>query len=359
MKGILLLLACLPFCTDAQRVRVSCAGLAGDSLYVMLMPIGAPSAADGERRMDTVVAHDGSFTYTLPVQHPAVALVMPPTAFYKRRGGGLYIRPAMIMDLVLRPTESFDVTATLTPDALVYSVTGSPFNDTLSTTRDVEDLKAVGRLEIARDQPRDTALDQRLFAARVAAQGRVVDVKSAFIRTHPASEVSAYLLCYGRVSDATFGAAYPRLAPQVREGLFRDVLTAAYEQYQAYAATMESTARVGQPAPVFAGLPKGKYVVLDFWGTWCHWCMMEMPRLTSCYSRYGKVAFLGIACNDKAIRDTLPWPQLLDNPARSIAVMYGVTAFPTKVLIDPGGTIVGRYVGIDEAFYKKLDEIGH
>ena len=44
---------------------------------------------------------------------------------------------------------------------------------------------------------------------------------------------------------------------------------------------------------------KGQYVVLDFWGTWCGWCIKGMPEMKKMYEKYGdKVEIIGIACGE-------------------------------------------------------------
>ena len=60
---------------------------------------------------------------------------------------------------------------------------------------------------------------------------------------------------------------------------------------------------------------RGKYVVLDFWGSWCGWCIKGIPEMKKAYEKYkGKIEFVGIDCNDtedkwkKAVAEhQLPW----------------------------------------------------
>ena len=79
-----------------------------------------------------------------------------------------------------------------------------------------------------------------------------------------------------------------------------------------------------------------------------------------------QVQFVSIACNDReeawknAINKYgLAWTQLLNDEKSSnnVAGLYGINKFPTKILIDPFGSIVLRFIGEGEAFYKKIDEI--
>lgn len=97
---------------------------------------------------------------------------------------------------------------------------------------------------------------------------------------------------------------------------------------------------------------RGKYVLLDFWGTWCAPCLENAPHLEAVRVRYGRdLVIVGIARDSTAdVRryvDTRPVPitqiiqETMDHP---IIVAYGVRQFPTYYLIDPNGTIVSLNV---------------
>ncbi|HWB25112.1 MAG TPA: TlpA disulfide reductase family protein [Chitinophagaceae bacterium] len=95
---------------------------------------------------------------------------------------------------------------------------------------------------------------------------------------------------------------------------------------------------------------RGKYVLLDFWGSWCIPCRKSHPHLKAIYNQYKDDGFeiIGIAKEYgskntwlKAIeKDSLPWQQILCD---SLDIDYNITSFPTKILIDKEGTIIGRY----------------
>ncbi|MDE7161099.1 MAG: redoxin domain-containing protein [Muribaculaceae bacterium] len=111
---------------------------------------------------------------------------------------------------------------------------------------------------------------------------------------------------------------------------------------------------------------RGKWVVLDFWGSWCIWCIKGFPELKENYAKYaGKLEVIGIDCGDTpgawqdAVRKyDLPWVNLY-NPMESVGVdrIYGVQGFPTKVIVTPEGYIADITVGEDPAFYTKLDAL--
>lgn len=110
---------------------------------------------------------------------------------------------------------------------------------------------------------------------------------------------------------------------------------------------------------------RGKYVVIDFWGSWCVWCIRGIPQMKNYYTKYkDKMEILGVDCRDsedkwRAAVDEyqLPWPQVYCDDAnlRKLGSKYGVQGFPTKVLVDPNGKIVNTTVGEDPAFYTFLD----
>ena len=111
---------------------------------------------------------------------------------------------------------------------------------------------------------------------------------------------------------------------------------------------------------------KGKWVILDFWGSWCPWCIKGFPGLKSSYEKYkGKLEIIGVNCNDPeanwraAVKKyALPWVNVYNaQTTGGVMEAYGVQAFPTKVLINPKGQIQKIYVGEDPAFYTDLDTL--
>lgn len=112
---------------------------------------------------------------------------------------------------------------------------------------------------------------------------------------------------------------------------------------------------------------RGKYVVLDFWGSWCVWCVRGVPKMKEAYAKHkDKMEILGVDCHDTeedwkaAVNDLqMLWLQVRcpDEKAQAIKDLYNVEGFPTKVIIDPEGKLVKVVVGEDPAFYTFLDEL--
>ncbi|WP_293915475.1 MULTISPECIES: TlpA disulfide reductase family protein [unclassified Sphingobacterium] len=105
--------------------------------------------------------------------------------------------------------------------------------------------------------------------------------------------------------------------------------------------------------PVSLSSFKGKYVLLDFWASWCGPCRAEMPFLNEIYQKYKDKNFEVVAVSIdskkehwlKAIKeDKMSWVQLSDLKGykNDAALKYGVSAIPRNFLINPEGIVIAQ-----------------
>lgn len=112
---------------------------------------------------------------------------------------------------------------------------------------------------------------------------------------------------------------------------------------------------------------RGKYVILDFWGSWCGWCIKGMPQMKEYYKKYaGKFEIVGVDCNDTEAKwkaavekHELPWLHVYNvrGGDNDVCEKYAIQGFPTKIVVGPDGKIVKTVVGEDPEFYTLLDSL--
>jgi thiol-disulfide isomerase/thioredoxin len=109
---------------------------------------------------------------------------------------------------------------------------------------------------------------------------------------------------------------------------------------------------------------KGKYVLLDFWGSWCAPCVEAIPKLKAVYDRYENQNFelVGFAAEGESSLRTavdrygIEWPQVVDNEV-TYSSTFSVRGYPTYYLVGPSGTIVATGDRLrEEGFIPVLEE---
>lgn len=226
--------------------------------------------------------------------------------------------------------------------------------------------------------------ESRLKAAKDSVQRDINDRKREalrpYIMQHLDDEVTATMLF--SLDYKEIPQVINRMSPDVRNGRFKDYLDGIEELFtrvqKEIAAAKQAKLEIeeGRRAPDFtlkdingndfnlASLfGKGKYIVVDFWGSWCSWCIKGFPKMKEYYNKYrDKLEIVGIACYDKedkwkaaVAKNDVPWLHVF-SPDGITEERYGVTGYPYKVLISPKGKVIKCFRGEADEFYKTLDK---
>lgn len=225
-----------------------------------------------------------------------------------------------------------------------------------------ENKKELTAEQIAQRNKRGEELD-----AQVAA------IREDFIKEYPSSVAALWLmedmLIRSQIEPAALEALLAKVDKQYHSNYF-------YTTVKGRVAGAKS-AVVGAKCPTIKGMDqfdkefslkdiKGKYIIIDFWGTWCGACLAGTPHMKAFRDAHAdKVQIVGVA-NDKDVakwkacieKNGMNWPNVMQGKGeQDYVAKFNVQGFPTKILVSPKGVILHRESGESEEFYKKIETI--
>lgn len=371
MKKLLFLLAiascCATSCTQ-QNCNVSghIDGVASDTLIISLLN----EQMNDYESIDTVAMKNGDFSYDVNVSEARYLSIVPLLKPGERQIGEI--------SFLVLPKEKAVVTGTFSD----YKFSGSKFYQDFEEVRNTvtkvtdEEIKALeDEFSAARTAGGNMDSIQALFTQKWKETVEKLENNiRTYVKANPDSEISAYL-----ATNLDIDEALSLLSDRVKTGVMAPILNTLKErsdkdkEREALSKRLESGT---EPAPDFTlndinGKPftlsslRGKFVVLDFWGSWCGWCIKGFPDMKEAYAKHkAKVEFVGIDCGDgeeqwkaAVAQYELPWLQVYNSKENDVTETYAISGFPTKIVINPEGTIIKVVVGEDPEFYTYLDEI--
>ena len=225
-----------------------------------------------------------------------------------------------------------------TDDRRVYAVSGTPLND---RKREFDERMADFDRKF-RELPLDAPADS-LYADynKLVPESIEANLDNLF---------GAYLFSVYEFDGNDIAAAKTRLKQFPAAVQAHPILQRIAEKV----AATENT-EIGKPYMALSGIVgKGRWVLLDFWATWCGPCCREIPHLREAYAacKSKGLEIYGVSLDNDAAKwrtfvadNDMPWINVLGVNAdkrSDAAAMYGISSIPANFLISPEGIIVAR-----------------
>ena len=325
-----------------------------DSAYFVFIGDSLMNMPQTKIPVDTIVATNKKFSYSYNINEPRWIYLQ--AIFKSGEVCGAYV------DFLAVPNQ----TANLKVCNGYYELDGTPFYKQWNT------LDTMIRSSRNKIQLMSEALKNKIGVTNedvTEYRKNVQDITQSirdYILTHKNEEGTMFL--GSMVGLATAHETFDDIDPQIRNGRFKihiDRLLQAEDEARRRETEKREAVEKTSAGKMFSDFSveyqgkeyklsdyvgKGKYVLVDFWASWCGPCRGEIPNLIAVYNKYKGKNFnvLGVASWDKpedtqkAIDDMkIPYPQII-NAQKSGTDVYGIQGIPEIILFGPDGTILKR-----------------
>ncbi|PTS92380.1 alkyl hydroperoxide reductase [Pedobacter sp. HMWF019] len=205
---------------------------------------------------------------------------------------------------------------------------------------------------------KDTVAIKKIQAEARPVHAKIEAALDSFLFSHPDSYVALDLIATEKtavIDPKVFETYYKPLSKRVLSSFTGQKLTAKYDKAKqiALGKTVDFTQTDDKGNEFKLSSLKGKYVLVDFWASWCGPCRAENPHLLKAYNQLKDKNFevVGVSLDDtkaawlNAVKqDGMPWIQVSDLKGfkSDLAVKYGISAIPQNFLINPEGVIIAK-----------------
>lgn len=367
MGGLLaaLLLASCSNNTYTINGTVEDASLEGSKVY-KIERYDSAALLDGtvEQKMDSTLVSGGKFQFTGKIDSPDYCMLYIPS-------GDMEQGPFLYQAVVIEPGATVDVVALGDRNA---RISGSALNDAVQKNAE-EYAAATKRFYEVYAKVQDGTATEADMETIDKIREEMQDIDFQFVKNN-INNPGAWSKLY---NAAVMAGTLEKQKELIADASGKTLELGDYKQIVERIEKLEKTA-VGQKftdlafedpdgnvmhLSDYAG--KGKYILVDFWASWCGPCKAEMPNVVKCYHQYKDKGFdiVSISLDTKkenwvkAIDEWgMPWHHMSDLKGWQSegAAVYAVTGVPHAMLLGPDGTILARGL-YGEELYKKLAEV--
>lgn len=325
--------------------------------------------ADGVTVRDSIVVADGKYSFSGKTAEPLMVTIFvrykndvdgkPIKMFQPRDYASVFVTPGNVQVNSVDSFSNIKVKGSKAHEAyLALTEKTKPVNDK---------MQAASKDYSAAYKAKDSAAMKTLDATFDALDAEMKGVYKAYLAANNNSPIAMYAL--GQMAGWDIN-------PEVVEPIYNGLSDAARAtpSGKAFAVKIETAKKtsVGAMAmdftqndtldvPVSLSSFKGKYVLIDFWASWCGPCRQENPNVVKAFQAYNAKGFtvLGVSLDqpgakDKWIKaihdDKLTWTHVSDLKYwdNQVAKQYGIQAIPQNFLVDPAGKIVAKNIRGEE-----------
>lgn len=334
-------------------------------------------------RLDTIIVKNGSFRHYGHIQGKQVVRYKVTGDQFAKFRKLLKDGDTVLVDLAEEKPKSLEIVASPGATIRVSGVaktyldaypSGTMENGQLANlNRELYPLlNEIGDLKISYNRKTYDSLSKR----ESALLAQIANFESAFIDRHPSSIVASYIVFekFKALNERASGKAdslYHLIQPFGENFYTRQILVLKEGRTK-----KKIVISIGDSFPSFKtkflyggtdfdlNQTRGKYTLIDFWGSWCIPCVKEMPKLLEYYEKHkDKLNIVGVA-NDQyqswktfLDKNKYTWVQILDQNSPKLVDILNIKVYPTKFLLDPNGKVIMIFMDSNEQIWEALDDL--
>ena len=362
---------------NAQEYKISghIKGLDGVNAMMRVMD----SSAERGFRWENIPFVKGNFEYTAKTDEPKVIrLFIDSDALQKRVGRGMIPTECTLLQYIAYPGADIKVNGKATDFCNAYP-SGDKENEIFAGFNSKVYPLMNEMVNIAVRHAVDSSLSDDLVKAenkRAEDLNHKVELmKMDFLSKQASSIAGLYMMEHMIVRSKISIEKVAELMENVDTEKYKDL--SYYKTLTSRVKGYKETG-LGMKAPAIKGTNvmdntdfnleslRGKYVIIDFWGTWCGACLAGVPEMKKFRDEHAdRLQIVGIAKDDNVEKvqkcmekKGMNWPNILVGKGENdFVAKYNVQGYPTKILLDKKGNILLRWVGEVESFYEDVEKL--